>query len=124
MDKEKDKIIRVVNEIVSYYIAEGAIEITIKLQETVDCFKVHINDPTVHLDKKTIAILQEKLSYPRFLEVEDYYGEMMGTTSTRENFTLIGAMTDCAVIENEETKGLTIMLIRSKNKEGEPRCEC
>ncbi len=123
MDKEKSKIIRVVNEIVGYYIGEGATEITVKIEETKKCVKIHFKDPSMHLSKEISADLKKKLNFPRFLEVEDYYGEMVGTTSTRENFTLIGAMTDLAIIENEEEEGLSIILIRSKNADGESQCE-
>lgn len=107
------KISKMVDELTTFFLEHQAKSLDIKIDNLVD--REVITVEAVALDDMALCIkrLQRFLSYPRELEMEEYYWELAGETDSSEELGLVGTMIDEANIGYDEEK-IQLELIRKK----------
>lgn len=113
MRHEVKKISKMVDELTTFFLEHQAKSLDIKIDNLVD--REVITVEAVALDDMALCIkrLQRFLSYPRELEMEEYYWELAGETDSSEELGLVGTMIDEANIGYDEEK-IQLELIRKK----------
>lgn len=108
----KQRNLKIVNEIMSFFYKNGANKIHIDLStlgnETEFLFWAEIES----LDKHSLDIAERLLNSPRCHEMEEYYWSLTGDSDTDNELTLVGMMTDETEINYKDNKILEIKLKR------------
>jgi hypothetical protein len=108
----REKVRRIINELVSFSLELKATEINIKLNEINNRIKIEITNNASKVDKTIIKKLKNKLSTPRLVEIEELYWELAGENRQSDQLYLIGSMTDHSNVNYVEDKGLEVILYR------------
>lgn len=104
MKHEMKKVSKIIDEITTYTLKNGATEIDIKIKNTPDYFKLRFEIKNFTLSKDEYYNLLKALQSPRQMEIEEYCWELAGENDIDMGINLIGSMTDDANVEiNGET---------------------
>ena len=111
MTNEKQKIAKIVNALIEYFLSHQAKGIHLSIQEVDDGTRISLAMDEVHLSEKALEDLKHYLYMERQEEMEEYYWHLLGNDSETEEISLIGMMVDEAeVCANSQT--LTVELTR------------
>ncbi|NBD35895.1 MAG: hypothetical protein GVY30_07835 [Chloroflexi bacterium] len=103
MLREKQKIIRVMDELLNYMLRSHPAEITITIEELPDRVQMTVEDIGVQLSEADCREAQRLLNSPRHNEMQDYYGGLAGEESLYpQNLRIVGMMVDGGRLENCE----------------------
>ncbi|WP_425446611.1 hypothetical protein [Dethiothermospora halolimnae] len=112
MDKEKQRIIGMINELITFLLNNKTSSIHINVKENDRETKIsiccNINDAKVLKD------LKNKIMSDRSEEVEELYWELLGDTNENDDLYILGSMIDKSNIKYTETNMMKIILIRKK----------
>ncbi|PAB57052.1 hypothetical protein [Anaeromicrobium sediminis] len=114
MNKEKQKVNGIINEIINFLLEHNATEIRIELSETGNYINIQIDSNLFIKDEKIIKDLKNKLNVDRLQEIEEYYWELIGYKHNPNNLYLVGMMIDKFHIDYKPFIGLKIILYRAK----------
>lgn len=111
MNNEQSKAVKMLNEVMIYFISHGMsdLEIVLSLQKSKTSVSVSAYTKTQPDDLDEVS---ESLLNPRQPEVEDYYWRLLGSNNKNNQLHLLGALVDDAQIMYDENK-LTIQLNRN-----------
>lgn len=98
MKDKKAKMIKIMNELVWFYIRHGnnhvSVDLDIKETEGV----ITLRGASCHMDKDTLMDLNNVVNSPRKDETEEYYWNLMGTSDFSE-IHLLGSMVNEGTID-------------------------
>lgn len=114
MKHEMKKVSKIIDEMTTYGLKNGAEDIEIKIKNTPDYFKLQFVFKKIHISASDYGELIKALKVPRQMEIEEYCWELAGENDLDLGTNLIGTMTDEVKIEQEEDS-LMIELFRYKN---------
>lgn len=111
MKNEKYKMIKIMNELVWFYIRLGDNQVSVDLDITETEGIVTLRgSSTCNLDRNTLRELDVVINSPRKDETEEYYWNLMGTSDFSE-IHLLGSMVNEGTIECDGNN-LVIQVIR------------
>ena len=113
MRQNKERLSKVIDELLTYLFSIGATDLTIKIQERKNDFKIHIQSNYSQAEKDKIEHLIKALHFPKQEEMEEYYWNLTGTSNVGTELFLIGMMIDEAQVNVRDTR-LEIELYRHK----------
>jgi len=98
MTNEKQKIAKIVNALIEYFLSHQAKGIHLSIQETDDGISIILTMDEVHLTDKALDELKHYLYMERQEEMEEYYWHLLGNDSETEEISLIGMIVDEAEV--------------------------
>lgn len=98
MKNEKYKMIKIMNELVWFYIRLGDNHVSVDLDFTDTEGIITLRGSTCNLNQDIIRELYSEINSPRKDETEEYYWNLMGSSDFPE-IHLLGAMLDEGTIE-------------------------
>ena len=114
MKHTKLKISKIVDELMNYFFYMDATDIEIRVNETEDYFKIYCKSNYRDHSLKKIQKLVKLLSTAKHEELEEYYWCLTGDCDVANELSLIGMMTDEAVVRYTEGESVEITLIKYK----------
>ncbi|PRX24192.1 hypothetical protein BX659_12416 [Orenia metallireducens] len=116
MKHEKMKIIKILDEILSFSLNNQAdeIDIKIKVNEEQTIIKFKDNSPNLNQDK--LEEIEEMLNIEKQPEVEEYYWELIGQNDYCDELSVVGLMIDKAIITYKPQEGLEVTLYRNNQE--------
>ncbi|MDD3660984.1 MAG: hypothetical protein PHT89_09710 [Lachnospiraceae bacterium] len=99
MTNENQKIAKIVNALIEYFLSHQAKGINLSIQETKDGTTIRLSMDEVHLSEKALDELKHYLYMERQEEMEEYYWHLLGNDSETEEISLIGMMVDDAQVQ-------------------------
>lgn len=111
MTYEKQKIARIANALVEYFLSHNAKGLTLSILEDEKQISILLQIVHVTLSDKSMDELKHYLYMERQEEMEEYYWHLLGNDSETEEISLIGMMVDEATVTSVPPS-LTIELIR------------
>lgn len=114
MNKEKQKINGIINEIMFLLLEKGAKDICVKVEGNEKQTQIRIISNKISLDNGIIKKLNKTLNTEEAVEVEGYYWELIGKSGVHDNLYLIGSMVDKVEVNNGKDGKTEIVLYRKK----------
>ena len=111
MTYENQKIARMANALVEYFLSHNAKGLTLSILEDEKQISILLQIVHVTLSDKSMDELKHYLYMERQEEMEEYYWHLLGNDSETEEISLIGMMVDEATVTSVPPS-LTIELIR------------
>ncbi len=115
MNHEKMKIIKILDEILSFSFSNKAdnIDINIKLQDqqTIITFK----DNSKNLSADRLEEINENLNIDKQPEIEEYYWELIGQNDYCDELSVVGLMIDKAISKYDPEQGFEVILHRNNS---------
>ncbi|MHC1749804.1 MAG: hypothetical protein AB9856_16150 [Cellulosilyticaceae bacterium] len=115
MRYEIKKITKMLNELSTFCLEHDADDVSIRIKRTEEKITIIVEAVGITNMEETIKNLKDFLSYPRELEMEEYYWELAGEMQRHEELGLIGAMVDEAKIDYKDDH-IYIELLRFKKQ--------
>lgn len=116
MRYEVKKITKMLNELSTFCLEHGANDVALHIQRDEIKINITIEASGIVNIEETMQSLKDFLSYPRELEMEEYYWELTGEMQSHEELGLVGAMIDEAKIDYKDDR-IYIELVRFKEHE-------
>lgn len=118
MKHTKLKISKIVDELMNYFFYMGASDIQINVQETNEYFKIYCKSNYSAGDKslKKVQKLVKLLNCTKHEDMEEYYWTLAGDCDVSNELSLVGMMTDEAVVRYTEGEDVEITLYKYKDK--------
>ncbi|MFA5523891.1 MAG: hypothetical protein WDA24_06005 [Tissierellales bacterium] len=113
MNFEIKKVSKILSEMVTYALMGDAKIIDVSIENNGDMFRILINARNINRTLESINGLREQLNSPRQRAAEEYYWELAGDSDTGTELSLVGMMTDKAIVEYKDNN-LYIELHRYK----------
>ncbi|MTI48476.1 hypothetical protein [Sporosalibacterium faouarense] len=113
MQSEKQRIIAIVNELVTFLLHNKATSIQINLKESDEDSRIYVCSNIA--DSKVLSDLKNKIMANRSEEVESLYWKLLGDENTKDELYLIGKMVNDSNIDYSNSKLVMITLVRKKN---------
>ena len=113
MRHEYRKISRIIDELTTFFLEKKATDIKLSIQVLDNKEVITITASPVGHMKKVIQDLQNVLSYPREIEMEEYYWELAGECDYSSELGIVGTMIDKASIDYDD-ECISLELIRKK----------
>lgn len=111
MNSEKQKNIKIANEILNFCYRHNSNHISLDIKNYADKTLFNISSYVENLNEEYLEELKKLLSSPRSHEMEEYYWRLTGEVSSDSELTLVGMMTDEAVVDYSDSI-LRIHLVR------------
>jgi signal transduction histidine kinase len=103
MLRDKQKIVRVLDELLNYAMHEDPQEVTITIEEKDDRLEIAIEDIGIQLSEEECRQAERYLNTPRRNEMRGYYGGLLGEeTLYPHNLRIVGMMVDGGRLEGCE----------------------
>jgi len=104
MLKDKQKIIHMLDELLTYALRSQPQKVTITIEELDDRVQITLEDIGVQLSDEECRNLERALNAPSRNEMREYYGGLAGEeTLFPRNLRIIGMMVDGGNVENCES---------------------
>jgi hypothetical protein len=110
---ETKKIARMMDELSTFFIGRGATQIELSYKAEATKIIITVSAKGIASIEQAVTELRHFLSYPRELEIEEYYWELAGGTTKADELALVGAMTDEAGVTYDDEQ-ICVELIRNK----------
>jgi hypothetical protein len=107
------KTTKIMDEVTSFFMANGSTEISIKVSNKGNYTSVTFEVEDSKLSIGELDEIEDSLSIPRQEDVEEYYWQLNGADETESEFDLIGMMIDSYTLEVSGSK-LRLELFRKK----------
>ena len=111
MQHEINKITRIVDELTTYLLSHGAIDLGVRVKREEQQVLLQFTDYHCHFSNDTIEAIRYELETNRQHEVEGYYWQLAGEDEDGEELTLVGSMVDESSVSLKD-QILTIELTR------------
>lgn len=112
LQKDHVAVAHIIDELLSYAIAEKASEIAINIKTEGSTIAITLSDNgRSALSERQLEKLKRILNQPRRDDLEEYYGQLLGHGTHDSGLALIAAMTDRVEIETND-QGTIIRLWR------------
>lgn len=108
----KQRNIKIVNELMSFFYRNGANKIHIDINSLEDKTEFFLSTEIENLDENTLSTVEKLLNSPRYHEMEEYYWNLTGDNDSASELSLVGMMTDEAEITYKDNLILEIRLVR------------
>jgi hypothetical protein len=103
MLKEKQKIVRMLDELLNYALRPHPQKVTIIIEEVEDRVQITLEDIGLQLSEQECQKLEQFLNTPSRNEMREYYGGLVGEeTLYPRNLRILGMMIDGGKVENCE----------------------
>jgi HSP20 family molecular chaperone IbpA len=102
MKNEFEKKMLITSELLSYCHLRGAHEFHIDISEKDDATTFAIRASNAYVSEEEMEILCKRLNTPRHKEIEQDFWGLSGDSENTSELSLVGMMTDDAVIEYAE----------------------
>ena len=103
MLRDKQKIVRVLDELLNYAMHEDPQKVTITIEEIDDRMQITIEDIGIQLSERECRDVERFLNTPRRNEMREYYGGLLGEeTLYPHNLRIVGMMVDGGRLEECE----------------------
>lgn len=119
MSRERSKAVRIMGELIGYFFRHEIYDLEMELHYDTEEVRVSAKGPCAERPLDLDA-LEDVLNAPRQVELEEYYAELLGGRSFREELGLLGSMVDASEIRYEEGT-LSIALVRRGGKVADRR---
>lgn len=116
MRHENKKIARIVDELMTFFLCKDTNEVDFKIKKEIDRTIIKVVDYNTHFGDEFVDRFEEVLSVQRQCEVEEYYWQLAGENDCDEEFLLVGAMVDEAIVRKQDGN-LYIELVRYHKNE-------
>ncbi|MGC9399801.1 MAG: hypothetical protein ACP5HM_11770 [Anaerolineae bacterium] len=104
MLKEKQKIVRMLDELLNYALRTHPQKVTIIIEELEDRVQITIEDIGLQLSEQECQNVERFLNSPSRNEMREYYGGLVGEeTLYPHNLRIVGMMVDGGHVENCES---------------------
>lgn len=113
MRHEIRKISKMIDELTTFCLENDADDVQIHIKNLEDKEVITVTAYHIKDIEEVATKIRDFLSYPRELEMEEYYWELAGEADRGDELGLVGAMIDEARIDYNEEQ-LYIELIRNK----------
>lgn len=101
MLRDKQKIVRVLDELLTYAMHEDPQKVTITIEETHERIQITIDDIGIEPSEKECQDVERFLNTPRRNEMRGYYGGLVGEeTLYPHNLRIVGMMVDGGRLEH------------------------
>ncbi len=110
------KISKIVDELMNYCFYMDATDIQINVKETDEYFKIYCKSDYHDQSLKKLEKLVKLLNCTKHEEMEEYYWCLAGDSDVANELTLVGMMTDEAVVRYTEGQDVEITLYKYKDK--------
>lgn len=114
MSKERQKASKILEELIDYFFRQKANRLTMSLDYEKDQTRVHVEGMCEN-KPEDFQEFEELMNAPRRPELEGYYYELLGSSSSHGELKLLGSLIDRAQMSYEDQK-LSITVYRDKNK--------
>ncbi len=105
----KGKHIRgIVDELINNAIKAKASKINVSVEQDTNEVMISVEDNGKGISKEKLPEVMKNLQQPRRAELEEYYGALAGQSMIGTGLSLVGMMTDRALVETELGKGTKI----------------
>lgn len=111
MKNEKQKIARIGNVMLDYFLSQSAKDISLSIHEEGQKVYITIQAQEINISKLELDFLKNYLYMERQEEMEEYYWHLVGNDSESEELSLVGMMVDEASVR-QTASGLIINLVR------------
>lgn len=115
MNNEKLKRNAIINEIVTFLLHQNAKNICFNIDDSIKKVDIEITCDEAEINDEIISKLKELLNVSKTVEIEEYYWQLVGDITNRDDLYLVGNMIDKADIRLEEDNKLKIMISRVKD---------
>ncbi len=112
MSHEYNKAVKMLEEVIQYFISHQMTELEMKLSILNDVSEIVVSGLT-KAQPDDLDQVSQSLNTPRQPEVEEYYWRLLGGNNKTEQLHLLGALVDEVKIMYEDYR-LTLTLIRRK----------
>lgn len=112
MQHQVKKLTRIVDEILTMFMLNGAEEIDVKMKKEGKKIFIYFTMYNCPFDDDYLQELEDNLNIQRQAEVEGYYWQLTGENDLGEELFLVGAMIDQAFIEKRDGH-LYLKLVRN-----------
>lgn len=97
MRDEKSKLIKIMNELVRFYLKNGIHHVEMKLDYEKDYGTVSLSGCCAKIEDSVLEDLNQILNSPRKDETEEYYWNLIGSNDFSEMH-LLGSLVDCGEV--------------------------
>lgn len=111
MRNERSKMIKIMNELVRFYMRSGNNNVSVDLDITDIEGTITLKGSCTRLNQETLMELDKVINSPRKDETEDYYWNLMGTSDFSE-IRLLGSMVNDGSVKCEDD--MLIIKVRRK----------
>ncbi|MTI68246.1 MAG: hypothetical protein FH753_16825 [Firmicutes bacterium] len=118
MYKEKVRINKIINELLSFLLKENATSIHININDSDNEVKITILGNVKDFNKDKLNKLKRKLIGSRSEGIEELFWELVGDMNINDELNLLGTMIDESSIDLINSKCLKICVLRKKLKKG------
>ena len=112
MKHEKMRIIKILDEIISFSFKKDATDMNINIRFDEEKFIIQFKDNSKEVTQEEIDEIEELINVDRQPEMEEYYWELIGQQDYADEFTLVGLMADKANIDYDPETGMSLTLYR------------
>lgn len=98
----KKRIVKIVDEMMTYFFSIGATDININVFENEEMFKITFNSNYLIQCKSCIEELVKSLNCAKNQEMEEYYWELVGDCDVDTELPLVGMMINEAELDIED----------------------
>ncbi|SNS42391.1 hypothetical protein SAMN05446037_1009180 [Anaerovirgula multivorans] len=113
MTHDKMKAIKIVDELMSFYLKIGIVDIHIDFNYGEKQTEVHLRGECHNPPIKKLEKLETVLNTPRQPELEEYYWELVGNSDYYQEITLLGALVDSGEVDYSDHQ-LKVKVIRKR----------
>lgn len=114
MTYEKQKHIKILDELTSFCYLRGASHIYLHIDHNNECTTCSLECSIPNFTEKDMQNLKDALDTPRCHEMEEYYWELIGDIETESELSLIGMMIDYSSITLDD--GILKIIIKRKSE--------
>ncbi len=98
MRRERKRICKIVDEMVTYLFSKGADDISMHIREDEKQFRIYFKSNFTDFSQEDIDKLVQRLNLKRQVAMEEYYWELTGDHEVDTELELVGMMTDRAEV--------------------------
>lgn len=108
------RVSKIVDELLTYFLNLHATDISTRIQNLADQYKISITGDCKDLNDAEVQRLNRLLNTPQHEEMEEYYWELTGDCDVDSELALLGMMTTKAEINYQPGQAIEIILYRAK----------
>lgn len=113
MRHEVKKISKMIDELTTFFLEHEAQGLTLNIEVEGDMEVINVTAKNIPDNEVCVERLNRFLSYPRELEMEEYYWKLAGDGDTSKELGLVGMMIDEANVSYDE-ETISLKLLRKK----------
>ena len=116
MKHNKQKVSKIVDELMTFCFSVGATDISINIKENAEGFKIFLKSNFAKSCRAKATELCKLLKCSKREEMEEYYWYLAGDSDVETELSLVGMMIDDCKIDFIKDDNIEITLFRKKSK--------